>query len=162
MANPMAVENVLETPVDQLDYRHRDETFVEPGMTALEVYRAMTSYNPLFLRVAFRIRDALCRLVGIESIGGFSTGDLPRTVAAGNKLDFFDVHSISDDELVLYSDDRHLTVVVALQLDRETGLRQKLSITTSVKTKEFLGRIYMLPVKPAHGIIVRGMLDSIS
>lgn len=162
MANFLAVENVLETPPEQLDYRHIDETLVGPKLTALDAYRAMTSYNPLFLRLAFRIRDMLCRLVGIEPIGGFSAGNLPSTIAAGDKLDFFDVYSATDDELVLYSDDRHLTVVVTLRLTGEIESQQRLSISTLVKTKEVLGRIYMLPVRPAHGIIVRGMLGSIS
>ncbi|WYK05096.1 DUF2867 domain-containing protein [Cereibacter sphaeroides f. sp. denitrificans] len=160
-ADLMAAEAVLKTPRDQLDYRHSDEAFIAPGLTALDVYRAMTSSNPLYLRVAFRIRDMLCRPAGIAPIGGFSAGDLPGTVTAGDRIDFFDVHSATDDELVLFSDDRHLTVVVALRLTRESPARQKLSIVTSVKVKEMLGRLYMLPVRPAHGVIVRGMLKSI-
>ncbi|RAZ82093.1 DUF2867 domain-containing protein [Cereibacter johrii] len=141
-ADLMAAEAVLKTLRDQLDYRHSDEAFIAPGLTALDVYRAMTSSNPLYLRVAFRIRDMLCRPVGIAPIGGFSAGNLPGTVTAGDRLDFFDVHSATDDELVLFSDDRHLTVVVTLRLTRESLARQRLSIVTSVKVKEMLGRLY--------------------
>lgn len=161
-ADLMAAEKVLEMPPDQLDYRHSAEAFVAPGLMALDVYRAMTSSPPLYLRVAFRIRDMLCRPVGIEPIRGFCVADLPGTVTAGDRLDFFDVYSATEDELVLFSDDRHLTVVVALRLMRESPVRQKLSIVTSVKVKEMLGRLYMLPVRPAHGVIVRGMLERIA
>jgi len=41
---------------------------------------------------------------------------------------------------------------------RMTENCQRLSITTSVKTHNAFGRLYMLPVAPAHGVIVRSML----
>jgi len=134
---------------------------VSEDMSALSAYAGMTAYNPCWLRAAFGIRDMCCAPFRLQAIGGFSGKAPPQGVVAGGKLDFFDVQKVSDEALVLSSSDKHLVVVVALHLAPAIDDKRKLSVTTSVKVHNWLGKIYMLPVKPAHGIIVRNMLNRI-
>jgi len=134
---------------------------VSEEMSALSAYAGMTAYNPCWLRAAFGIRDICCAPFRLQAIGGFSGKAPPREIATGDKLDFFDVQNVSAEELVLSASDRHLVVVVALHLAAAIDGKRKLSVTTSVKVHNWLGKVYMLPVKPAHGIIVRNMLNRI-
>jgi len=138
-----------------------DGEMVRENMSALKAYAGMTAYNPCWLRTAFKIRDRCCALFRLQPIGGFSGTTLTSAIAPGDKLDFFDVQKVSDEELVLSSSDKHLVVVVALNLAPAKDGQRKLSVTTSVNTHNLLGKLYMLPVKPAHGIIVRKMLDTL-
>jgi len=144
------------------DFYHADAAWVDAGQSILQIYARMTAWNPLGLRAAFAVRDALCRLAGLQTIGGFGRRQIPENVAVGDKLDFFDVQHLCTRQLVLSSSDRHLVVTVILHLDAPDGTRQKLSCITTVTTHNLTGKIYMLPVAPAHGVIVRQMLKNIT
>jgi len=151
----------MELPgqTSNIHFHHVDGEVVHEDISALKAYAEMTAYNPCWLRTAFRIRDRYCALFRLQPIGGFS-GRIPlREITPGDKLDFFDVQKVSDEELVLSSSDKHLIVVVAVNLTPAQDGKRRLSVTTSLKTHNLLGKLYMLPVKPAHGIIVRNMLN---
>lgn len=76
--------------------------------------------------------------------------------AVGERLDFFTVETISDQQLVLTSRDTHLAVMVCMDV-----YGQSLSVTTSVLCLNTFGRLYMLPVGMVHGLIVRKMLEKL-
>jgi len=82
-------------------------------------------------------------------------------IVPGDKLDFFDVEKISENELLLQSSDRHLVVSVSLRLTPMSGEISKISVTTLVYVYNILGVIYMLPVRLVHGVIVRKMLKRV-
>ncbi|EPJ88761.1 hypothetical protein CFT9_05161 [Pseudomonas sp. CFT9] len=71
------------------------------------------------------------------------------TVQAGERLDFFLVEDCAPDRLVLTERDRHLDVMICLSIADRV-----LTITSSVITHNTFGRLYMLPVGPAHKLIV--------
>jgi len=127
-------------------------------MTAFQAYRRMTENSPRLLRLAFFIRDSLSRLAGVRPISGFTGTHSLSPPEPGQKLDFFEVVQCDDASLQLLADDRHLSVLVAMSLESADDNSQRLSITASVKTHNAFGRLYMLPVAPAHGVIVRSML----
>jgi len=145
----------------KLYFHHIDTAMVPEEMTALNAYAEMTAWNPYWLRAAFRIRDIYCIPFRLQPIGGFSGQMPPQAIAAGDKLDFFDVQSICDNKLILSSSDRHLVVVVALNLESAIDGKRTLSVTTSVNVRALLGKLYMLFVKPVHGLIVRNMLNQL-
>ncbi|WP_221801085.1 DUF2867 domain-containing protein [Oceanobacter mangrovi] len=152
----------LIAPRLQLDYWHRQSCRIRAGVTAYEAYQLTTSHNPAWLRGAFWIRDRISALAGVEKIGGFN--DSRPTVApkVGEKLDFFRLVLITDNELLLTSEDRHLGVLISFgiaELDEEFSL---LTVTASVKNRNRFGKLYMLPVGSAHKWIVNSMLKNIA
>ena len=96
------------------------------------------------MRMAFKTRDTISALFGVKRIGGFS-GARRATVKVGDRLDFFLVEHNAPDMLVLTERDRHLDVMICLSIADRV-----LTITSSVVTHNAFGRIYMLPVGPAH------------
>ncbi|MDR2318139.1 MAG: DUF2867 domain-containing protein [Pseudomonas sp.] len=146
----------------ELDFLHRDGISVTAPMTALQAYCVMTSDVPGWLAMAFRLRDFISRWFNVATIHGFSSRNPERVPAVGERLDFFTVEAISDQQLVLTSRDTHLAVMVSMDLDEEGQGRQHLSVTTSVQCFNRFGRLYMLPVGKAHGPIVRRMLRNIA
>ncbi|MFJ4441547.1 DUF2867 domain-containing protein [Pseudomonas sp. NPDC089422] len=140
----------------ELDFLHCDSIALAGPMTPIQAYCAMTSDVPGWLAKAFRIRDFISRRFNVADIHGFSPRDPAHVPAVGEYLDFFTVEAISDQQLVLTSRDRHLAVMVCMDVDGHC-----LSVTTSVRCFNTFGRLYMLPVGLAHGPIVKRMLRNI-
>ncbi|MFV3287322.1 DUF2867 domain-containing protein [Pseudomonas sp. NY11955] len=146
----------------ELDFLHSDGINVTAPMTAIQAYYAMTSDVPGWLAAAFRLRDFISRRFNVSAIHGFLSRNPERIPAVGERLDFFTVEAISDQQLVLTSRDTHLAVMVSMDLGEAEQGRQRLSVTTSVQCFNRFGRYYMLPVGMAHGPIVRRMLRNIA
>lgn len=154
----MTAENAsiqLLRPVDQLDYYDTRSIRLPVAITSLQAWNLIMGSAPSWLRQAFRIRDAISARFGVKRIGGFSGAKRDR-VHQGDYLDFFLVEHVSEDTLVLTARDNHLDVMTCISTQ---GMQ--LSITSSVVTHNTFGKIYMLPVGPAHKLIVHNMLRSV-
>lgn len=142
-------------PIEALDYYDTRAIALPAPISALEAWNAIMDRPQPLLRAAFRVRDAISARFGVKRIGGFS-GIRKTSVQVGDYLDFFLVEHAASDILVLTERDRHLDVMTCL-----STADQKLTITSSVVTHNRFGRIYMLPVGPAHKLIVTGMLRKV-
>ncbi|MCP1446223.1 hypothetical protein J3D54_005355 [Pseudomonas sp. GGS8] len=134
--------------LSELDYYDSRSVPLSAEITVLDAWNIMTAEPGLLMRLAFRARDAISSLFGVKRIGGFS-GARRVTVQVGEQLDLFLVEHSAPDMLVLTARDRHLDVMICLSITDRV-----LMITASVVTHNAFGRIYMLPVGPAHKLIV--------
>lgn len=161
----MNIENSksrLVAPVKELNFLHEDTQIINKNISAIQAYSMMTHKSSAWLNTAFKIRDFLSyRLGGVKPIKGFGSSTI-HPAKLNDKLDFFDVVKISDNELFLQSTDKHLSVLVAMQINACTEYKNEIKITTSVVTYNFFGKIYMLPVSIAHGRIIRNMLKKLA
>ncbi len=139
-------------PARDLAYSHSRSIALPIAITALEAWNLMMSDPLPLLGLAFKVRDAISSRFGVKKIGGFS-GRRWETIKAGERLDFFLVEHAEPNLLVLTERDRHLDVMICIH----TAPRL-LTISVSVVTHNRFGRLYMLPVAPAHALIVRNML----
>lgn len=139
-------------PQPDLDYYDSRSITLPKAITPLEAWNLMTAEPQPLMRFAFKTRDAISSLFGVKRIGGFS-GVRREAVKVGDRLDFFLVEHSAEDMLVLTERDRHLDVMICLSI-----VDRLLTITSSVVTHNAFGRIYMLPVGPAHKMIVSGDL----
>lgn len=121
-------------------------------MTAIEAWNRMMARPLPGMALAFRIRDAIAARFGVKRIGGFS-GRRATPPQVGDKLDFFRVERADPHHLTLTERDRHLDVMISVLTEGQT-----LSIAATVKTHNAFGTAYMLPVAPAHRLIVATML----
>ena len=137
---------------EHLDFLDRQTVRLPRPLGALEAWNLLMARPLPFMALAFRIRDAVSSRFGVRRIGGFS-GARRDSVAVGDRLEFFLVEHSAPDVLVLTERDRHLDVMTCI-----STMGEELAITSSVKTHNFFGRLYMLPVAPAHRLIVRTML----
>ncbi|WP_036798024.1 DUF2867 domain-containing protein [Leisingera caerulea] len=135
-------------PAAELDFLDTQSIVLPVQITPLEAWTLMHARPLPGLKLAFKLRDAVSACFGVKRIGGISSK--PHTdVQTGDKLDFFLVEAVSDTLLTLTVRDRHLDVMTCLS--SSNGI---LSVTSSVKTHNMFGRAYMIPVRPAHKLIV--------
>jgi hypothetical protein len=139
-------------PLSDLDFYDSRSVTLPMAITPLDAWNVMTAGPHPFMRGAFKIRDAISSLFGVRRIGGLS-GLRREAVKVGDRLDFFLVEYISEEMLVLTERDRHLDVMLCLSI-----VGRLLTITSSVVTHNTFGRVYMLPVGPAHELIIGGDL----
>lgn len=139
-------------PREALAYYDSQSIDLPRAVTPLEAWNLMMVQPQPVLRWAFQVRDAISAWFGVRKIGGF-TGRRHADVKVGDRLDFFLVEGARPDALLLTARDRHLDVMTGLHTD---GMR--LTITSSVIVHNLFGRAYMVPVGPAHRVIVRVML----
>jgi hypothetical protein len=146
---------VIVAPQERLNFLHFGKTNVPGIHSATDVWRLAMAKPIPGLRLAFWLRDAISSRFGVARIDGFS--GKAQTIAKGEKLDFFRVEDLQDDAMVLTARDRHLDVMICVTAT-PAGLATDVGITASVITHNAFGRVYMLPVGPAHKLIVRAML----
>lgn len=142
----------LVAPREALNFLNSRGVDLPRQVTALEAWNLIMSQPLPGLKLAFQVRDAISALFGVERISGFS-GETPAAPQVGDKLDFFLIERIEPEILTLSARDRHLETIACV-----TTHGGRLAITSSVKTHNFFGRLYMLPVGPAHKLIVNLML----
>jgi hypothetical protein len=142
----------LVAPRETLDFHHTRSIDLPHPMTALAAWNLAMRQPLPGVALAFRLRDAISARFGVKRIGGFS-GRLDQNPKVGDRLDFFLVERIEPEILTLSERDRHLDVVTCI-----TTYGQRLTITSSVRVHNWFGRAYMIPVAPAHRLIVSVML----
>jgi hypothetical protein len=111
-------------------------------------------------RAAMRVRNAIVKWLGLKDLGGMAQIDRNRPLSdyrLGERVGIVTVLYLSDEEVVMGDDDKHLDVQVSL-LKTVEG---KVVVSTVVHLHNALGRIYMFFVKPAHRIIAPRVLAGI-
>ena len=142
----------LIAPREALDFLHVGEVELAQPLTALEVWSRTTAGGLPLVPLTFRVRDGISGLFGVAPIGGLKAPP-PEGVRVGDELAFFTVDAVRDDLLALAVRDRHLDVMACI-----TAEGRKVQVTASVRVKNLFGHVYMLPVGPAHRLIVWAML----
>lgn len=135
-------------PRDTLGFLHSRSVELPGPITALEAWRRVMARPFPGIGLAFWLRDAISARFGVARIGGFS-GTWVGQVRPGDHLDFFLVEAASDRLLALTARDIHLDVMIAI-----TAEDRRVGITASVRPHNAFGRAYMIPVAPAHRLIV--------
>lgn len=151
---------MIIAPQNELNFYHQDHCRIQKqNLSAFDVYLLMTEPNR-FLNFCFYLRDVFSRLGGVKAIYGFCEPRPTQPPKPNEKLDFFDVVKNDKNELCLTAIDRHLSVMLHIGLYLEEHVTN-IVVTTSVKTHEWFGRLYMQPVSKAHGMIVHHMLKNV-
>jgi len=91
----------------------------------------------------FRLRNALVPLLGIER----------------SRPDVFAPRAATDQECLVSADKKHLDFRASVLLESDDAGRRTVTLTTLAWVHNRAGRVYLLPVRVAHPIVVRAMLS---
>jgi len=127
----------------------------------LEVAKAFLSGAPAWVERLFSLRNKIVAVFGLKTSDTLASrkevldnfnGDV------GEKVGIFKVFDRSAQEIILGEDDLHLNFRVSLLLTSKEKDKQNVSISTTVHFNNWMGKLYFLPVKPFHRLIVPVML----
>lgn len=131
-----------------------------------EIGKYFFSGGPNWIELLFVFRNWVVGLLGLKTAGkNVVRQKLFENILfeKGDKIGLFKVFEKTENELILGEDDKHLNFRVSLFLDKfdATNADSSLTISTTVKFNNWFGRLYFIPVKPFHKIIVPTMLKGI-
>lgn len=125
-----------------------------------EIYLAIFSFSPLWVKQLFYIRN---KIVGIFGIKGPSTKGLfnierKPQYEVGEKIGLFPMYSLELNELIVGVDDKHLNFRMSVQKISH-GESYSVVVTTIVQFNNIFGRLYLFCIKPMHKYIVKRLLS---
>ncbi len=142
-----------------------------PEHSALQTWLDVVARTPQWTQHLMTARNKLVRLVGLKDLGqlhdahstasGLSPKDA-RSYREGDRVGIFLIRHLSDTEVVMGQDDKHLDVQVSLAKRTPTGKNPTLVVSTVVHIHNALGHAYMAIVTPFHRRIVRAMLHRVA
>ena len=160
-------KSLLKT--DSYDYIDSFQGFFfdkDGTVDSTKVGKSFFASGPKWVDKLFTCRNRVATLFGLKTSG--KTIDRRMLLDSfnceqGDQLGLFKVFDKTNDEVILGEDDKHLNFRVSLFIDKQTddATQKKLVISTTVKFNNWLGRLYFLPVRPFHRLIVPAMLKGI-
>lgn len=122
----------------------------------------LSSDPPKWEQALLRLRDSVVGLFGLKTAVNAEarkTKSDPARYEPGDRIGLFPVTDRSESEIVMALDDKHLGFRVSLLKNnfRPFAL-SSVHMTTVVQFHNIWGKIYFLPVKPFHKIIVKQSL----
>ncbi len=138
---------------DYLDsYKMVKPTQATVDKIATEIFRMSKSVEFLM-----KARDSVVRVFGLKTSGKPNEADY---YPVGSRLMDFTVSARNENEIVMEENDKHLRFRTSVLVDRG---KSEIYLTTIVKFNNMGGRIYFIPVKPFHKIIVKSQFkDKVS
>jgi Protein of unknown function (DUF2867) len=133
-------------------------------LTATQIYAAVASHTPVWIDSLMAVRNQVVRLFGLKHLGSLAdvSRDLPsgaeHSLQVGQRMGLFSFVSATPNELVVEDADKHLTVQLSILKNPVDDQHDRLTLTTVVHIRNTLGRLYMLPVGPAHKLIAPAVL----
>lgn len=123
--------------------------------------RAMFGNPPGWVSALTRLRDRIVSLFGLKKASDIIRDSLNtadgRPAETGKARFSLSVMKRAGNEVFIGENDRHLDFRISV-LGSPIDSGTEICVVTSVKLNNFLGRLYLLPVKPMHKLIVPAMM----
>lgn len=165
----LPVNSALNVSGKKYDYTDSFQGVVhgsENNFTTTDLGKAFFRSGPKWVGVLFTLRNKIVSLFGLKTsnINKDRKKVLENfTCEPGGQLGLFKVFEKSENEIILGEDDKHLNFRVSLfkkQHSNEAN-KKEITISTTVEFNNWFGKLYFLPVRPFHKIIVPVMLKGI-
>lgn len=103
-----------------------------------------------------KLRDSIVRLFGLKT-GKKKETSTEEHISVGSKVEFFTVVDRNENEIVMAENDKHLNFKTSVMIDRNE-VDTIIYLSTIVKFNNIFGRLYFIPVKPFHRLIIKSIL----
>ena len=136
----------------------------QPNLDALGQFLRLARMTPLWVERLMALRNRIVSVLGLKNLGGLSQIDRAKKeseYAPGHRVGIFTLISRSANEVLLGDSDQHLNVVVSVHKQAVGNGAALVTVTTVVHVNNWLGRLYMIPVTPAHRLIARAMVQTV-
>lgn len=137
----------------------------EPNLDALGQFLRVARRTPRWIDTLMNVRNRVVGYVGLKNLGGLSQINPDKASSkyvVGERVGIFTLISKTEDEVLFGDDDNHLKVVVSVHKCAGASSKESVvTVTTVVHVKNWLGRLYMVPVAPAHRVIARAMVKTV-
>ena len=113
--------------------------------------RVLLGSQPGWARKLMVLRDAIVARFGIKTARQMEA-------KPGKRIGIFRIYAVSDDEIIVGEDDSHLDFRLSVLRNRNTGRHGSVTMSSVVHCHNWVGRAYILLIRPFHKLIVRRSL----
>ncbi|ATD62267.1 hypothetical protein CNX70_20560 [Janthinobacterium svalbardensis] len=113
--------------------------------------RQLLGSQPGWAQSLMVLRDAIVARFGIRTAKQMEA-------RPGKRIGIFRIFAVSDDEIILGEDDSHLDFRLAVLRNRDTGRHGHVTVASVVHCHNWVGRAYILLIRPFHKLIVQRSL----
>jgi hypothetical protein len=132
-----------------------------PELDPLEQFIRVLKATPNWIDTMMVMRNRIVELFGLNNLGTLSNIDPSKPSSEyklGERVGIFTLIEKNEHEVLLGDEDKHLNVVVSVHKKIDTHVGKTIvTVSTVVHVKNWFGRIYMIPVVPAHHVIAQRM-----
>jgi hypothetical protein len=162
MPTDASIIEVAPPPQSRMSDWYRDAALLDAfamqiplgsGSDVRALGKAVLGRQPSWFKPLLRIRDGVVRQLGIQT-----SADIRAAEDGRERIDFFPIISIHDDELILGEDDRHLDVRISLLVEKDVNGSDCVVVTTAVRCHNRLGYAYLVAIGPFHRLAVKSYL----
>lgn len=155
-----------KTNVDYIDSFQGEYQDLNNIISSKDIGKLFFTSAPKWTESLFKFRNRLVSIFGLKTSGKIKNRkELLDSFDCepGDKIGLFTVYFRGDNEVILGEDDKHLDFRISLYKRNKTNNEESkiLTISTTVKFQNWYGKLYFLPVKPFHSLIVPQMLKGI-
>lgn len=161
-----SVLNDTQIQYDYVDSFEGELIDADNKYTSLDIGKAFFKSSPQWVSKLFSLRNRIVSIFGLKTAGANKSADEVLKnfkCEKGEQLGLFKVYVRTENEVILGEDDKHLDFKVSLflQPDNEAENKKKLTVSTIVVFHNWFGRLYFMPVRFFHKLIVPAMLKAI-
>ena len=166
----LPIHSLLNNPSKNYDYVDSfkgelmdEKQLIEP----IDVAKAFFSTAPNWVSYLMALRNKIVAIFGLKTTNNSVLSPQEQLNnfkgEPNEQLGLFKVFSKTNNEIIMGEDDKHLNFRVSLYLEpsKNEAFKKDLIISTTVEFNNWLGKLYFLPVKPLHQLIVPTMLKAI-
>jgi hypothetical protein len=162
-------ESLLNTNTEKHDYTDSFQGVLNDPrnkFTLVDIGKSFFSSKSKWIEKLFALRNRMVSIFGLKTSGNITNRQNELNnfkCEKGEQLGLFKVFDKTENEIILGQDDKHLNFRVSLFLEEQKNelTKKNLTISTTVEFNNWFGRLYFLPVKPFHKLIVPTMLKGI-
>lgn len=130
-------------------------------LSIYEIYEAFAKATPGWVNRLMVLRNGIVsffKLKSVDALGeSIKGGNCKKPPKIGEKLDAFTLFYLSENEIVVGEDDKHLNFRLSIQ-KRMTNNGTSVVVSTVVFVNNTLGKGYLFCILPFHKIIMRKSL----
>jgi len=112
--------------------------------------------TPQWVSYLLKIRDFIVKPFGLKTSDDIETTIEPY-YSIGSRAVFFTVIDRNENEIVMAEDDKHLNFRISVMIEKN-GSTCYVYLSTIVRFNNVFGRLYFIPVKPFHRMMIKSDL----
>lgn len=117
------------------------------------ITRLVFETTPVWVEALFSIRNKIVQFFGLKTE---RPADYNENFKVGGYVYFFKIYSLSENEVILGADDKHLNFRAVVSKTKDP--RYNIKLSTLVQFNNKMGRVYMKIIKPFHRMVLMHML----
>ena len=153
--NKIPANSIISKDFEEIDYC---DTFQVQVITndSIDAVTTKVFKMPEWADFLMRIRNLFVKIFGLKT-GNKNSIRKSDYYPIGSKAVYFTVIDRNENEIIMGEKDKHLNFRTSVMIKRHEQF-STINLTTVVKFNNVFGKMYFIPVKPFHKLIIKSLM----